>query len=573
MPNYPLPISLFDSYRQEFILLDPEKTVIKNTLKYYSCGPTIYSYQHIGNLRAAWFPTTLQNLAQMAGWKVELVFNITDVGHLTGDNEGDADTGEDRMEKAVKKEQKKVQDIVDFYLQDYYRQCQALNIELPTDKYFPKATQYIKEQMILALELLQDGRAYILEDGIYFDSISDNNKEILSLVNAFAGMPKTDGNNSEFNKRDIKNTTKNPNDFALWKFVTENTVQKWRICDFMEETNTTFSKEILDIMTSDSLRSCINEIEYESLEDCWGCPGWHSECVAMITAILGENKQAQSTTKQQFSFKNYVNLIENNSKNSNENYLIDLHSGGIEHIPIHHKNEIIQAEALNLHLSRYWTHWKHVLINDKKMSKSLGNVILVTGKKEVTGFDSIEELGFDSLAYRLMLFEHHYQENLNFTLDKLQQSQNRLYNLRKNTAKIQSFIDLGKSSSNNNENNESTNEEIKTKLLETGLNNLNYSKMLEQYEQIVTSESDNITKNNSVNTDIYQLLKDFDQNFFKLDLFYSSYNPIIIEKAQQRQIEKQNKNWTESDKLRNEILMQNWQIDDYKWGYGLWKTK
>jgi cysteinyl-tRNA synthetase len=539
----PLNFTLFDSYQKKEVTISPQQTVIPNTLKFYSCGPTIYSYQHIGNLRAAWFPTSLADLARLADWQVELVFNITDVGHLTGDNDGDADTGEDRMEKAAKKEQRGVEEIVNFYLDDYKNQCKALNIQIPEGKFNPKATEYIKEQIILALELLRDDKAYVLEDGIYFDSNSENNSSIFELINSFPGMPKGEGDDKNFNKRDIKNTTKNPNDFALWKFVEANALQKWKFSDFTKQSSSLFNQTILDLSTNCS-----------EIIDKWGCPGWHSECVAMIASILGKNQN------NAFSFGNYQ---------SNDNYLIDLHSGGIEHIPIHHKNEIIQSEALGFHLSKYWTHWKHVLIDGKKMSKSLGNTYLIIGQKSQTGFESIEEMGYDPLAYRLMLFEHHYLQDLNFTVQKLVQSQTHLYNLRKNVAKIQSFV------SNNqfNESSASSDKHLKTELLEVGLNNLNYPKMLELFAELILKQSDNITRNNQVNIEIVNTLKEFDLKFFKLELFIQEIIPkSILEKAELRWQKRLAKEWAICDTLRLELSKEGWQTDDYKWGFGIWKN-
>ena len=170
----PLNITLYDSYQQNLITLDPKTTAQKDILKIYGCGPTVYNYQSIGNMRAIWLPDTIVKVAKLAGWQTEWISNITDVGHLTDDG----DAGEDKMEKGAKRENKTVQEIVDFYTQDFKEQCKVLNFDLPQGKYNPKASQYAKEQMILALKLLKEGKAYLTADGIYFDSQTTQNLDL-----------------------------------------------------------------------------------------------------------------------------------------------------------------------------------------------------------------------------------------------------------------------------------------------------------------------------------------------------------------------------------------------------------
>jgi cysteinyl-tRNA synthetase len=468
----PAKIRLYDSYQKKLLEFQPENTVQPEMLKIYGCGPTVYNYQSIGNMRAIWLPDTITKVAKLAGWQVEWISNITDVGHLVSDG----DEGEDKLEKGAKRENKSVEQIVKFYTDDFKVQCRALNFDLPTGKFNPKASEYVKEQMILALTLLKKGLAYLLEDGIYLDYLKtkekfEENQKNLSpqLVEILKTAEKKEkGQDSSFTGRDLKlGEKKHPNDFALWKFVSENALQKWRFDQFAQSKDLTI--EILQKLGQQD-SNLINKP---------GCPGWHSECVCMISEISGKKRFSGLNSHQnKHSLQNIEEIPAKKGieqlNNSHTCYEIDIHTGGEDHIDIHHKNEIIQSEALGFHLSKAWVHNKFVMVNAGKMSKSKGNVYLVTGKFTDTGFYSFEnppvhefteefknkiikkykelklilkdqelswsEFSFDPLAYRLMLFEHHYTEQMNFTWEKLWQSQMRLWGMRKEVAKLNHIL-------------------------------------------------------------------------------------------------------------------------------------
>jgi cysteinyl-tRNA synthetase len=522
MPNSDF--TLYDSYKKQVVPITSHQN---NTLKVYSCGPTVYNYQHIGNMRAVWLASSFVDFAHILGLKTEWVLNITDVGHLVGDGDDGQNSvgGEDKLEKGAKKEGRDVREIVDFYQKDFELQCQTLNMSLPQGKYYPKATEYIKEQMILSLSLLKDKKAYLLEDGIYFDSQANDDLQLPFQI--------IKGNHA-FTGREIENTTKNPADFALWKFVDENSLQKWRFNEF-EET----ARYILPILQQDTDQTLLD------LPNRPGCPGWHSECVAMICKILNGT---------------FPPILEANDS------VIDIHFGGEDHIDIHHKNEILQSEALGFHLSKQWIHNKFVTVDGKKMSKSVGNFYLVTGEKSTTGFDSLQEKGFDPLAYRLLMHEHHYTAQLDFTWEKLQQSQNRLYNLRKETAKISSFWENQEVKPEP----ESSNlEKQKHILLEPLQDNFNTPKLLEVYEDLVNQTSNGI-KHNTVHPNNLETLKYFEKLFLKLNLF-PSISDEITSLADHRMVAKNEKNYQQADELRQKISDLGYQVDDYPWGYGIWK--
>ena len=550
----PITLRLYDSYLKKIVTIVPNETVEPDTIKMYSCGPTVYAYQHIGNIRAVVLADTIIKTAKICGWNTQWVLNITDVGHLVGDgDEGkNAVDSEDKIQKAAKTSGKSVEEIVSFYTNDYLAQTKALNIDLPIDMdHFqkdlnfgvvnPKASEYIKEQMVLALELLRDDKAYLLDDGIYFDS--EANKDLQVPFKIVEG-------DSDFTGRDLVNTVKNPADFALWKFVSENTLQKWKFYDFPDAIAV--------------LAQCVTEGRIMNM---WGCPGWHSECVAMICAILARK---MIKNRKQFTFLDFADSAltgtqYSNNQHTNE-YVIDLHLGGEDHIDIHHKNEILQSEALGFHLSKYWVHNKFLLVDGKKMSKSLGNVYTVIGDKETTGFDSIVSRGFDPLAFRLLLLENHYTNQMDFTFDKLTQSQARLYGLRKEIAKIISF-------KQNFGFTEDLDMEIlemdKKPFLEILANNLNTPKFIDNYQQKILEISNNIKQNEIMTENDYKLLYDLHNELVQINLFKSPTREIRI-LADLRWKAKTNKDWKLSDEFRAKIETQGWAVDDYVWGYGLW---
>ncbi|MES2930269.1 MAG: cysteine--tRNA ligase [Patescibacteria group bacterium] len=216
------------------------------TVGLYTCGPTVYDYVTIGNWRTYTLGDITARVLSFDGYAVKYFMNITDVGHLTGDNEGDADTGEDRMEKAKKREGKTAWDVAHFYADDFLIGYKKLNL-FPPEK-FLKATDYIPEQIALVERLMDHDLAYAIDDGIYFNTAAYEARgfmygELSNLDHIKAGA------RVEFNPE-----KKNPRDFALWKF---------------------------------SPKDEKRDMEWESPWDI-GFPGWHIECSAMSMKFLGE---------------------------------------------------------------------------------------------------------------------------------------------------------------------------------------------------------------------------------------------------------------------------------------------
>ena len=340
----------------------------------YHCGPTVYTYAHIGNLRSfvladllrRWFEHESANHKALA---VTQVINITDVGHLTGDNEGDANAGEDRMEKAATKDGMTAAQITAMYTDAFRKDLDALNIRTHAEGFepthFPKATEHIKEQIELIKKLQELGFTYEVNDGIYFDTARFPEYGKLGNID-IAGLKDGARVDAVANKR-------NPSDFALWKFSgDQNRLQEWNPGDF-------------------------------GADFAIGFPGWHIECSAMSMKYLGEH--------------------------------FDIHTGGIDLIPVHHNNEIAQSEGVtntgrdgaagSKPFVDYWLHSAFVNVDGTKISKSLGNTVLVS---------DIIAKGIDPLAYKYFLFSAHYRTPVNFTWEAIEGAEKALNGLRRAVA-------------------------------------------------------------------------------------------------------------------------------------------
>jgi cysteinyl-tRNA synthetase len=304
----------------------------------YTCGPTVYWFAHIGNLRTYIFEDILKRVLIYNGYKVKHVMNITDVGHLVSDQ----DVGEDKILVAAKRERKSAKEIARFYERAFKRDLKRLNI-LEPDVWI-RATETIKDQIELIKILEKKGFTYVIDDGVYFDT-SKLKKYGRLWPKKMKILPGA--------RVEMVPGKKNPTDFALWKFAKGRKEMVW---------NSPWGK---------------------------GFPGWHTECVVMSMKELG--------------------------------IPFDIHCGGIDHILIHHTNEIAQAEAaFGKILAKYWLHGEFLLVEGKKMAKSFGNIYTI---------EDLIKRGFNPLAYRYLCLGTHYRSKLNFTFEALRSAQNALENL------------------------------------------------------------------------------------------------------------------------------------------------
>jgi len=447
------------------------KPVQKGVMKIYSCGPTVYSRQHIGNMRAALCWDFLKRAFRYFDYKVEDVMNITDVGHLVSD-ESD---GEDKMLKASKKENLNPFDIARKYEEIFVEDMKKIHVLMP--KYMPRATEHIKEQLDVIAALDKKGYVYKIEDGLYFDVMKFKKYGQLSKQNL---ADKRGGA-----RVDVKGGKKSPFDFALWKFLTgenENHIMKW--------------------------------------DSKWGVgfPGWHIECSAMSHKYLGDK--------------------------------FDIHTGGIEHISVHHENEIAQNTCSGcVKKVGVWMHNEHLLVNSEKMAKSLGNVYNV---------DEIIKKGYNPLAFREMCLRAHYRKQMNFTFDSLEAGQ-------AGVKKINEFVNRLKSMAG----------------VSGGLN------IQEIYEKRINDFK--IALEDDMNTSValaavYEFMNDVNKSDLltvedvKRALEFMAETDVVLglievsddvpkeifALAMQRKQARENKDWGKSDELREEIGDKGWEIKDDK---------
>ena len=329
-------------HTEEFIPITSGKAFM------YNCGPTVYDYAHIGNLRAYVFADILRRALEWSGLEVTQVINVTDIGHLSGDDADDS--GEDKMTKALKRENKPftltaMRELANFYFEKFQNDLVALNI-LPAEKY-PFASDHITEDIDLISILTEKGYTYPTSDGIYFNTAAY--PEYGKLGGGTAGEDSRIGTNPE---------KKNSRDFALWKFNSE--------LGF----DAPFGK---------------------------GFPGWHIECSAMALKYLGET--------------------------------FDIHTGGIDHIPVHHNNEIAQSEcATGKPFAHVWVHSAHVQIEGGKMAKSAQNFLTL---------NALKESGIHPLSYRTFLLQARYSTQINFTIDSVLAAQGGYEKLLHSLASLQ----------------------------------------------------------------------------------------------------------------------------------------
>ena len=323
-------------HKDEFAPQNPQQVTM------YCCGPTVYNYAHIGNLRTYIFEDLLARTIRLH-YPLKHVMNVTDVGHLVSDQ----DDGEDKMEVGAAREGKSAWDIAKFYEEKFWADFDALNCTRPT--VISRATQHIKEMITLVKTLEEKGYTYRTSDGIYYDTSK------FDRYDALVGHARISGLQGGA-RVEMSDEKRNPTDFALWKF---------------------------------SPKDKKRQMEWDSP---WGVgfPGWHIECSAMAMKYLGNT--------------------------------LDIHCGGIDHVTIHHTNEIAQSEAATgQKYVNYWVHGEFLILRSGKMSKSGGTFVTLA---------TLKEKGYDPLSYRYLCLTAHYRTQLEFTFESLDSAAKSLENLR-----------------------------------------------------------------------------------------------------------------------------------------------
>lgn len=421
-------------------------------VRLYACGLTVYSQPHIGNWVAYIYWDVLVRTLRASGYEVDHVQNITDVGHLTSDE----DAGEDKMLKGALKEGKTAWEVADKYIAIADHEAyEELGLTRPT--YMPRATEYIQQQIDFVKALEDKGYTYTIEDGVYFDT---------SRLDNYGQLARLDIEGLQFGARVEATGKKNPTDFALWKFS-----------------------------PADQKR----DMEWDSP---WGkgFPGWHLECSVMARELLGDT--------------------------------IDIHTGGIDHIPVHHTNEIAQSETVTgKQFSNYWLHANHIKVNGTKISKSLGNGYTL---------QDVKDKGFDLRAFKLMVLSKHYRTEGNFTWEILEAAQNRLKNWQA-VADLRWQIAEARVPSNS--------------FLAEIQNDLDTPAALALIDtELARAESSDYAP-------VENLLEDI-KNLLGIDLFKPDISDAQKSLIKDREAVRNDKDWAKSDELRNQLKEQGIEVRD-----------
>ena len=436
---------------------------------FYACGPTVYQYAHLGNLRTYIFEDILKRVLMLAGFRVRHVMNITDVGHLTSDE----DTGEDKVEKEAAKQRKSAWDLARFYEKAFKEDIKKLNILSPD--IFPRATEHIPEQINLIKKLEDKGYTYRTKDGIYFDTRKFKHYGALARKNV-KGI--------KAGARVAKGEKRHPTDFALWKF--------------------SLPRQQVGPTSGGTKR----QMQWNSP---WGVgfPGWHIECSAMSMAYLGES--------------------------------FDIHAGGIDHVPIHHTNEIAESEALTAkRFVNFWVHGNFLVVGKKgagparqtRMGKSEGNILTVA---------DIEERGFHALDFRYFALTAHYRSPLVFSWEALEAS-------RRARAVLGEYLRAASKTS--------ALDAQKKELMKFFEDDLHTPKALALLWKLIHAKK--------ASRDL--LL--FADHVLGLSLLSELHKkresiPVSIKKlAEKREILRKEKKWAEADALRKELSHRGWRVED-----------
>jgi cysteinyl-tRNA synthetase len=441
----------------------------------YACGPTVYYYAHIGNLRTYISQDVLKRALMHEGYKVKHVVNITDVGHLVSD----ADMGEDKIRAASSKEHKSVSEIAEFYTKKFMEDLQRLNVLTPD--VMPRASEHISDILALIGKLDDKGFLYkVLGEagGIYYDTSKFKDYGALTKM-SFEQLQTAIVSGFRVERPD---GLRNPTDFTVWRFA------------------------------DPKIKEFVWDCEHGR-----GFPGWHIECSAMSMKYLGEH--------------------------------FDIHSGGVDHIPIHHTNEIAQSEAATgKKFVNYWVHMEFEKVDGKKMSKSLHNIFTL---------EELLEKGFSTLGYRYLALGVHYRRQLNFTFEKLKKAEESLNTIYTFLQKVSEVAEK-KGAGNNAE---------FAKLIETESKNffkaieddLNVPVALSRMHSLINETSGRLTAGKLGSADAKKVLVAFVEFDSVLGLDFSSYTSrsklaeAIDKLIEEREAARKAHNFKLADEIRTKL--------------------
>ncbi len=464
-----------------FNTLTKRKEVFKplngKTVLYYTCGPTVYDYAHIGNFATFVRQDLLKRVLEYFGFEVKHVMNITDV--------------DDKTIARSKELGWTLKQLTDFYTKEFLKDMEALNIKPPT-KLVP-ATSEIPEMIKVISALIEKGYAYVKDGSVYFSVRKFKEYGKLSGIRAEELKPGARVDVDEYNKE-------NPADFALWKKSKEEEIERgifWK---------SPWGK---------------------------GRPGWHIECSVIALKHLGET--------------------------------IDIHSGGIDLIFPHHENEIAQSEAYTgKPFARFWVHCEHILVDGKKMSKSLGNFYTLR---------DLLEKGYNPLAIRLLFISCHYRRQLNFTFEGLKQAEKNLEYLKNTIRRLKEVEE-----SENSKEIEREIEKTKKKFLEYIAEDLDMPKALAtlfEFLHVVNKMLDEKKLGKSSAKKTIDFLLDIDKILgLKLGSVLREEIPEeILKMLEEREKLRKEKRYEEADAIREKIRAMGYEVEDTPSGPRVWKKR
>lgn len=447
--------------KEEFKPVEPGKVGI------YTCGPTVYMFAHIGNFRAYVFSDTLRRVLEYLGYEVKHVMNVTDVGHLTSDE----DTGEDKLEKRARTEGKTPEEIARFYEKAFFDDAEKLNILRP--HVVCRATEHIPEMIELVKRIRANGFAYQTSVGLTYDTSKYEDYWRLGRLNL-------EKQQAGF-RVEVDPERRQPWDFALWITNQPKHLMQW--------------------------------------DSPWGrgFPGWHLECSAMSIKYLGEE--------------------------------FDIHTGGIDHVPIHHTNERAQNfAATGREVVRYWMHNAFLQMGDRRMGKSEGNLVTIS---------ELQQKGHEPLAFRYLCHTALYRMPLNYTEESLAGARNSLRGLVEFGRVAQTWHHTSRFTHRADE---EWTEKYKQEFREAVADDLNIPQALAVVWSLVSQG------NKRQDRAAWGTILDFDRvlglGLGKLVSSGSNIPAEVQRLADEREAARKAKDWTRSDRLRAEITRLGWQVED-----------
>ncbi len=451
------------------------KPIDKKLVRMYTCGPTVYNYAHIGNLRTFLFEDLLRRWLKYRGYNVKQVKNLTDV--------------EDKIIRDSQKQGKTLKEFTEFYTKSFFEDNETLRIQKA--EVYPKATEHVNEMVEMIKILLEKGLAYKTEDGIYYSISKFKNYgqfahvDITHLQAGASGRVRTD----EYEKENVA-------DFALWKF---------------------WDKKDGDVYWETELGK--------------GRPGWHIECSAMSAKHLTE------AFNKNFHPDKFIT--------------IDIHTGGVDLVFPHHQDEIAQTEGcVNKPFSKYWMHSEHLLVDGKKMSKSLGNFYTLR---------DVLAKGYSPLAIRYLLMATHYRQKLNFTFEALEGATTAVQ-------RINDFV-LRLKEAHGTKNKTEVHEAVEKARMQ-------FEKSLDEDLEISPALASIFDLMNTINKhlDSHELSKEDAERTAKfieeankiLDILTKEekLKPELQKLLDEREKARQIKNWARTDELRNELKKHGIAVED-----------